>query len=64
MVTVYVALLSDPMNNFLVRHLPSWIPGTSFHKFAKAFHNAHEDVLEEPLKDVESRMVLILIPMS
>lgn len=40
-----------------VRHIPRWFPGAEFLKLASQFRTLSEEVMEEPMREVERTMV-------
>lgn len=42
---------------YTVRYVPSWFPGATFHQIAALTRRVSEEMLEEPLQEVERGMV-------
>jgi hypothetical protein len=48
----------DSDNLFLVRHVPSWVPGVKFKKLAREWKQLGIDLFDKPFDYVKSQMVV------
>lgn len=54
---IVVIVLGTYTLAFLVRYIPSWVPGAGFQRIAEFTRRLSEEMQEEPIQEVERAMV-------